>query len=329
MSDNKKDAEVPVGIVSVEAHVEKPQPVAVPEQKSEPAAKVSPAPTPDPVGTQAHIVSADPVQNPVPEPSAPVPVKQLEPVLVSVPHTVVASVVGSISPPPPSPPPTSGAGSGGAGDPPVPPPPHVPQEPTEPWRDRWGRRLLPFGHVLKTGGRMGWTALHGYRMTTPAHHRRMLAIGPWSGPIYGLLVGVGVPLIAVANPDVTFRFVCLFLYTFVGLLYGIVEVSQVEAQMQLGILVVDIAVRQRKRMQWPYRGIEFAVFVWVTAFALWLFAYYVNVERSISLHYGLIEWAILVLTWANASAWVNLVYPLLDRYEQATASQARFERNQH
>jgi hypothetical protein len=105
-------------------------------------------------------------------------------------------------------------------------------------------------------------------------------------------------------------------------LYWFTETSQITAQMKLeGLLDIDATERQRRRMMLPYWGVA-------VAFVLWIIARVARVP-GYELHYGIVEFSILVFTAVNASGCINVVYPLLSEFLQATATQKRFEKEGH
>ena len=150
----------------------------------------------------------------------------------------------------------------------------------------------------------------------------MLAAGHWSGLFYALVIAIGVPMLGYMSPIQEYRYLALSFFILVGLLYWFAETSQITAQIRLeGLLDIDTTERQRRQMMLPYWGVAFAVVLWIVMRVARLPGY--------ELHYGFVEFFVLVFTAINANACINVVYPLLSDYIQATASQKRFESEHH
>ncbi|MDB5187694.1 MAG: hypothetical protein JWO50_214 [Candidatus Kaiserbacteria bacterium] len=165
----------------------------------------------------------------------------------------------------------------------------------------------------------------GMNLHSKEHHKRMLFLGSWDALIYAIAVAILVPVMGMEYFHIFFLIklmIALLWFAFVPMIYWYIEVSEITAQIALnGILNTDQTEHQRRSMMLPYWGVTFAFVIWIVA--------KVSNGAYIDIRYGWIEWMILALTLLNTLLTINVLYPLVSNYLQATSSQRRFETESH
>jgi hypothetical protein len=148
----------------------------------------------------------------------------------------------------------------------------------------------------------------------------MLFLGSWDALFYMLATAIVVPLMGTQGVHMEYGVKLIIAMVWFALtpLYWYIEVSEITAQIALhGLLNTDRTEHQRKTMMLPYWGVTFAIVLWIVAKASGGF--------YIEINYGWIEWLILFHTFLNALLSINVLYPLVSNYLQATSAQRRFE----
>jgi hypothetical protein len=182
------------------------------------------------------------------------------------------------------------------------------------------------GRVKKTFiviGRGVGRIFRGYSMKSDAHHRLMLSLGKADAWIYALMVAIMIPIMGYLRLELFFDMTIAIVWLFVtSILYWWIELGEITAQIKLfGLLDTDRTEQQRRSMMLPYWGATIAVVLWIISWA--------SDGRWMSLRYDFIEWMLIVHTVLMAMFSINVIYPLVSNYLQATSMQRRVEREQH
>jgi hypothetical protein len=156
---------------------------------------------------------------------------------------------------------------------------------------------------------------------------------------YAIAVAIGVPLMTLCIDDFYLKLAIAALWC------GIVptrlfwlEGNEIVAQIRkYGLLDQEESDYQRKAMMWPYYGVIFAFVLWLIVLigyivVDWSQAGFVAHVQYIALsvfhtplRYGFIEWGILVQTLWVTYHCIDINYPLISDFLQATAGQRRIE----
>ena len=173
--------------------------------------------------------------------------------------------------------------------------------------------------------------LHGFD-----HDKFGLRARKYDAHFYAIVVALGIPLMSWVITDFYTKLViaCIW-FALAPLLYFWLEGMEINSQIKrFGLLDQEESDRQRRTMYYLYFGVVFALVVWLIGVAVHIAANW-SPSEGLALvlrspldtpnHYGPIEWAILIHTFVVAYLSIDVYYPLISNFLQATAGQRRFE----
>ncbi|HEY4517102.1 MAG TPA: hypothetical protein VJG64_04120 [Candidatus Paceibacterota bacterium] len=137
---------------------------------------------------------------------------------------------------------------------------------------------------------------------------------------YGAIVALIVPILGLLDPSLEIRLFAAAIFFAIGHVYWWIEAGWITAEIQRhGVLDTNDVSYQRRTMYWLYYGVIFAVVVWLLSMVGWFAGGWPH------LHYGLVEWVILIHTIMVGRGAIGTINHLFDQYLQATAAQKRYE----
>ncbi len=158
--------------------------------------------------------------------------------------------------------------------------------------------------------------------------------------LYGLAVAVGVPLMGWLVHDLQTKLLiaCLWFALAPNQLFWM-EGMGIDSQIKrYGLLDQEESDYQRKAMYSPYFGVILAVVIWIVSIAAYIPLYWPSAGwwadtryvfasfTNTPVHYGLVEWGILAHTVLIGYQCIDVYYPLISNFLQATAGQRRLEK---
>lgn len=162
----------------------------------------------------------------------------------------------------------------------------------------------------------------------------------YNSQIYALVVAFGVPLIAWLIDDFFVNLAIVAGWFGVApLVYFWTEGREILGQIEkYGLLDQQKSDAQRRTMYALYFGVIGAVVVWIVVVAIYAGNHWPDGDwrekalsiframRDTPLHYGILEWMLLLHTMVVARFTTHILYAIISAFLQATAGQRRLER---
>ena len=185
-----------------------------------------------------------------------------------------------------------------------------------------------------------WFKRAYHRLHDFDHATFMARSRKYDAHLYFIVVALGVPLMGWLLVDFFVKLViaCVW-FAVVPALYFWLEGMEINTQIRkYGLLDQEESDRQRKTMYFLYFGAVVAFVVWVVAIAVYIAArwphsdWWTNAQHmfraafNTPVHYGVVEWGILAHTVLIAYLTIDVYFPLISNFLQATAGQKRVEK---
>lgn len=162
----------------------------------------------------------------------------------------------------------------------------------------------------------------------------------YNSQVYALIIALGVPLMGWLVDDFYTKLVIAsWWFALASLIYFWTEGREILDQIEeVGLIDQQQSDAQRRTMYALYFGVIAAIVIWVVVVAVYTGSHWpgtgwrdntLSIFRSAvntPLHYGIIEWALLVHTILVARWTTHILYALISAFLQATAGQRRLER---